>query len=261
DKSNNSAGDRTDSSAPGYNAGSSSQADGKSKSADGDQPLAGALAVTVRVETTKAYIAPKDASSVHTIDTGTGKQTIHAGEHNSTSAIADAGNVKFSPDAPTFAGASSVGGSLVHGKTYYYRVSALFASGTDTTVSGAGQDVSLGTLNVASTSGFGSTGRFTGTGITGSCAYTGTTGTSFTGITGCTGTPANGAGISQPDEGLPGAEATYAVPENGLSTNQVTVSWGPVANATGYRIYRGTATGEEKLLGTVAGPTSYHDNT
>jgi len=46
------------------------------------------------------------------------------------------------------------------------------------------------------TGGFTDTGTFTGTDITGTCAYTGRTDASFTGITGCTGTPADGAAIS-----------------------------------------------------------------
>jgi hypothetical protein len=58
-----------------------------------------------------------------------------------------------------------------------------------TTVNGGSQDLSLGTLFVNSTVGFGSTGTFKVDGITAACTYTGTTATSFTGITGCTGTP------------------------------------------------------------------------
>src|SRR5712691_8050403 len=241
-------------------ANSSDRANGKSKTGDGTQGLAGALAVTVLVETTKAYIAPADQSSLHNINVGSGTEKVHAGATNSTSAIADAGNVKFSPDAPTFTGASSAGGFLTGGTTYYYRVSAIFAPPASTTVSGGGQDVSLGSLNVASASGFGTTGRFTGTGITGACSYTGTTATSFTGITGCTGTPADLAPISLVDESVPGAEATYAVP-TGTSTNQITLNWGTIPNATGYNIYRGTSSGGELLLANVGAVGSYADTT
>src|SRR5216683_6008379 len=64
-----------------------------------------------------------------------------------------------------------------------------------TTVSGAGQDLTSGTLNVASTFWFKSSGKFTVDGGTGTCAYTGTTNTSFTGVTGCSGLPADGAAV------------------------------------------------------------------
>src|SRR5205823_5846188 len=69
-------------------------------------------------------------------------------------------------------------------------------SGTlHTTVSGASQNLGGGTLNVASTYGFDSSGSVTVDGAAGTCTYTGTTNTSFTGITVCTGTPADGADV------------------------------------------------------------------
>ncbi len=68
-----------------------------------------------------------------------------------------------------------------------------------TTVSGRGQDISLGTLNVASAAGFPGSGSFTAGGVTGNCAYTATTATSFTGITGCTGIPADDATVTNAD--------------------------------------------------------------
>src|ERR1700674_4142567 len=105
----NSNSSRLDSSAPGYKAGSAGQADGKSKTGDGSQGLAGALAVTVLVEKTKAHIAPRSrAVSINT----SGSEKIHAGATNNTSAIADAGNVQFTPDAPTFTADSTVRGFL-----------------------------------------------------------------------------------------------------------------------------------------------------
>ena len=59
--------------------------------------------MTVLVATTQAYIAPNERQS-RTIDVGTGTILVHAGASASSSAIADAGNVKFSPDAPTLSG-------------------------------------------------------------------------------------------------------------------------------------------------------------
>ena len=77
-----------------------------------------------------------------------------------------------------------------------------------TTVNGASQDLSAGTLVVATTTPFLSSGKFTIAGITGTCSYTNTTDrTKFTGITGCTGTPADGAAI-----------ASVGILENGSGT-------------------------------------------
>src|SRR5207247_7674146 len=59
-----------------------------------------------------------------TIATGGGNDTIHAGSRNQASAIADAGNVKFSPDEPTLSAVA--GGSLTDGKTYHYKVTATY---------------------------------------------------------------------------------------------------------------------------------------
>ncbi len=77
---------------------------------------------------------------------------------------------------------------------------------TTTTVSVLPQDLSAGTLTVASTVGFDSptshapfttftSGKFQVDGGNGSCTYTNTTPTSFTGITGCSGLVANGANV------------------------------------------------------------------
>ena len=233
--------------------------DGQSKTSDGNQNLTAALAVTVLVATTAAYIAPADQISTHTIDVGIGAITVHAGSTTNSSAIANAGNVKFSPDAPTFTGALTTGGSLTGGSTYYYRLTATFAASGSTTVNGASQDLTGGTLTVASTTGFDTTGSFTVAGGTGNCAYTGTTGTSFTGITGCTGTPADSAAVTAVHESLPGPEASYVVPGS-TSTNQITLNWTAVPNATGYKIYRGDSSGGELLLASVGAVTSYSDN-
>src|SRR6202521_1317133 len=72
-----------------------------------------------------------------------------------------------------------------------------FAGTLSTTVSPGADSLAGGTLHVASTFGFDSTGTFTVDGGTGTCSYTGTSadGLSFTGITGCTGTPANAASV------------------------------------------------------------------
>lgn len=57
-----------------------------------------------------------------------------------------------------------------------------------------------------------------------------------------------------------GAEASYA-PSAG-STNQITLTWTPVAGAVGYKVYRGTSPGTEQLLATLNPQTtgSYVDN-
>ncbi|HTZ05978.1 MAG TPA: carbohydrate-binding protein, partial [Gaiellaceae bacterium] len=233
---------------------------GLSKTSDGNENLTAALAVTVLVATTNAYIAPDDQSSNHTLDIGTGAVVVHAGASTSSSAIANAGNVKFSPDAPTFTGASASGGNLTGGSTYYYRVSATFAASGSTTVNGASQDLSGGTLTVASAIGFDDTGELTVAGATGTCLYTGHTTTQFTGITGCTGTATDGGAVTAYHESLPGPEASYTVPGGG-SSNQITLNWTAVPNATGYKIYRGDSSGGELLLATVGAVTSYSDTT
>ena len=65
-----------------------------------------------------------------------------------------------------------------------------------TTVSVGGQSLAGGTLTVASTAGFASSGAFKVDAIKSTCNYTGTTATTFTGITGCTGTPALSANVT-----------------------------------------------------------------
>ncbi|MFL6035275.1 MAG: beta strand repeat-containing protein, partial [Gaiellaceae bacterium] len=171
-------------------AGGGTTGDGKSKTGDGDQNKSAALAVTVLVATTQAYIAPTDASSPHAITTTGGTQTLHAGAKNSATADADAGNVKFAPDAPTFTGAATTGGFLEGGKTYYYRVSAVYAGG----------------------------------------------------------------------ESLPGGEGKYDVP-SGTNTNKITLNWIALTDATGYKVYRGTESGQEQLLATLGNVLTYADNT
>ena len=77
-----------------------SNADGQSKTSDGSQPLSAALGVTILVATTHAYIAPDDALSPRTQSMwgrGRSRCTPASAGHSAT---ADAGNVKFSPDAP-----------------------------------------------------------------------------------------------------------------------------------------------------------------
>jgi len=105
----NNPSNRLDSTAPGYSGNSAGKGDSKSKTGEGSQPLSAALAVTVDVATTKAYIAPGDQLAVHAINLGSGTAKVHAGAANNTSAIADAGNVKFTPDAPTFADLATAG--------------------------------------------------------------------------------------------------------------------------------------------------------
>lgn len=61
-------------------------------------------------------------------------------------------------------------------------------------------------------------------------------------------------------ESVAGSESSYT-PPTGTSTNQVTLNWPAVAGATGYKIYRSTSEGGEKLLASVGAVTSYADNT
>ena len=244
------------------NGGSSAQstaaggkADNQSKTSDGNQNLSAALAVTVLVATTQAYLAPNGGSAQ--INVGTGTILVHAGASASSAAIADAGNVKFSPDAPTLS--ASPGGALADSTTYYYTVTATFTGGS-TTVNGGGQDVSGGTLTVASTSSFGSSGKFTVAGLTGTCAYTGIGGggTQFTGITGCTGTTSGGEAVTEIRESLPSPEANLAI-ASGAANLTIGLSWTAVANATGYRVYRATTSGQETFLAPASGTTFTDD--
>lgn len=62
-------------------------------------------------------------------------------------------------------------------------------------------------------------------------------------------------------ETTPSAETSYAVPASGTSTNQITLNWAAVQGATGYKVYRGTASGGELLLATLGAVTSYADAT
>ena len=167
-------------------AGANGQADDKSKTADGNQNLNAALAVVVLISTTQAWIAPSDAASPHAIMTSGGTDMIRAKSTNAASAIADAGNVKFSPDAPT-ATPNTGSGSLPAG-TYYYKVTATFASG----------------------------------------------------------------------ESLPSTEKKVELTGG---TGHIALSWGAIDGATGYKVYRGDASGNETLLKTVTGggTTTYDD--
>ena len=231
--------------------------DNQSKTSDGDQGVAAALGVTVLVATTQAYIASASGSAV-TISTSGGTQTIQASAANNAAATADAGNVKFSPDAPKGT-VSTLAGSLAPSQSLYYKVTALSVANR-TTVSGAGQNVALGTLAVASTSGFDAAGKFTGVGITGVCSYASFDSLTNTlhGITGCTGTPANAAAITQLQESLPSPETKVDIPD-GSPTNSIALTWGAVPNAVAYEVYRSTATGTETLLTGVTSP-SYNDD-
>ncbi len=83
------------------------------------------------VATTKAYIAPNDSTSQHTINSGTGAVKVQAGSKNASSAIADAGNIKFTPDAPTIT-ADTNPGPLTAGTTYYYKLTALYKGDNST---------------------------------------------------------------------------------------------------------------------------------
>ncbi len=74
---------------------------------------------------------------------------------------------------------------------------AVTAPAITTTVNGASQDLSTGTLTVLSTAGFNPFGgTFTVNGTAGTCTYTSASGTAFSGITGCTGKPADKATVT-----------------------------------------------------------------
>ena len=245
------------------NGGSSAQstaaggkADNQSKTSDGNENLSAALAVTVLVATTQAYLAPHSGSAQ--INVGTGTILVHAGASASSAAIADAGNVKFSPDAPTLS--ASPGGALVDSTTYYYTVTATFAGGSTTAAAGAQTLSGTGdTLMVASTASFGSSGKFTVTGLTGTCAYTGITGgNQFTGVSGCTGSTSGGEAVTEIRESLPSPEANLAI-ASGATNLTIGLSWTAVANATGYRVYRATTSGQETFLAPASG-TTFTDN-
>ncbi|MCY7286954.1 MAG: hypothetical protein LH624_01545, partial [Cryobacterium sp.] len=125
---------------PEQTAAAGGKADGQSKTVDGNQDLSAALAVTVLVASTKAYISPTDPASVHAITTTGGSQKIRARAKNKASAVAKAGNVvRLSPGAPTFISSATTGGFLADETIYYYRVSAVFAGGGESLPGPTGQ--------------------------------------------------------------------------------------------------------------------------
>jgi len=67
--------------------------------------------------------------------------------------------------------------------------------------------------------------------------------------------------LSAIGETIPGAEGSYTMATADGTTGQVTLDWTAVPDATGYKVYRGTASGGELLLATVGAVTSYVDNT
>ncbi|HEY3921306.1 MAG TPA: carbohydrate-binding protein, partial [Gaiellaceae bacterium] len=237
------------------------KADNQSKTSDGSQGTAAAFGVTVLVATTQAYIASSNGSAI-TISTAGGTQTIHAGAANNVSATANAGNVKFSPDAPAST-VFSTGGTIDSSQTYYYDVTALSVN-TTSTVNGPGQNVAGGILHVGDTSQFNTGGgKFTGTGITGVCKYLAAAGGTISGITGCIGTPADGATITDLNESMAGPETKVDFSTSTGSANRVRLTWNAVSNAVDYEVYRSDATGTEMFLAALAStPTSetFFDN-
>lgn len=63
--------------------------------------------------------------------------------------------------------------------------------------------------------------------------------------------------INAQGETLASTETSQVVPA-GTSTNKVTVNWGAVTDATGYKVY-GRSTGAELLIATVGAVTTYID--
>ena len=251
----------TSSSDAGTNGGNDAakKADGMSKTSDGDQGVAAALGVTVLVATTKAYVASADGTPT-TISTVDGTDLVHAGSTNSATATADAGNVKFSPDALTLS-FQSLAGLLAGGTTYYYQVTSLSAADT-AKVNGGGQTLDgLGLpadqLVVDDAHNFDAlNGKFmfaSGAGVTGVCNYQSRTGNTFFVVSGCNGTPTDGATITGLDESMPSPEATIAIPSANL-LNAVTVKWTAVPGAKAYEIYRSTTAGQETFIGDQTDP-------
>ena len=237
----------------------STKGDNQSKTSDGDQKVAAALGVTVLVATTKAYIASSGGGST-TISTSGGTQLVHAGATNNATSTADAGNVKFSPDAPK-ATILTVGGTLADSQTLYYVVTAL-SSVAATTVNGAGQNLAGSTLVVADTTGFDPLGKVSVVvgATTVVCSYTSITGNTLNGLSGCSGTPANGAAVNDLHESMASPETKVDIP-SASGTNSVKLTWANVPAATSttvYQIYRSATSGAETLLATVpfaASPT------
>ncbi|HEX5588659.1 MAG TPA: hypothetical protein VFX65_00020, partial [Candidatus Limnocylindrales bacterium] len=163
------------------------KADNQSKTAEGSQDKSAALAVNVFFATTQAYIAPADGSAARTIAVAGGSVKVHAGAKHVVTATADAGNVKFSPDAPKLT--AQDGGSLADDTTYYYRITALY----------------------------------------------------------------DGA------ESLASPEASLEI-ASGATKKTIKLEWQAVSGATGYKIYRGTSSGDVTLLATVGAVVTYTDN-
>ena len=233
--------------------------DGMSKTSDGDQPVSAALGVTVLVATTKAFVASADGTPT-TISTADGTDLVHAGSTNSATSTADAGNVKFSPDAPTLS-FQSLGGLLAGGTSYSYQVTSLFASDT-AKIAGTGQaldglGLSGDTLTVDDASDFdGSGGKFmvaTGGGITGVCAYQSILLNTFQSVSGCSGTSLDGFTVTGLDESMGSPEATVAIPSANI-LNAITVKWTAVPGAKAYEIYRSTTAGQETFVGDQTDP-------
>ena len=152
---------------------------------------------TDHTEFTGNYLAPGTTLTVNTetikIDSGV-TVDVGGGNVNFNAASADDGTELLGVDTTLLGDGASIelDGATLNGNTLDLEASS---GNAKTTVNGAGQDLGGGTLTVATTTPFLSTGKFTVAGATGTCSFTGTSGrTQFTGITGCTGTPGRRCG-------------------------------------------------------------------
>jgi len=139
---------------------------------------------------------------------------------------------------------ATTGGSLAAG-TYYYRVSAITAAG-ETLASTETSQVTTGSTSTVTVK-WGAV-----TGATGYRIYGRTTGAELF-------IAAVGVVTSYTDDGS--ITPSGALPSSNTATttlNTVTVKWGAVTAATGYKIY-GRTTGAELLIATVGAVTSYTD--
>lgn len=133
---------------------------------------------------------------------------------------------------------SATGGTLAHSTIYSYRVSAV-ASGSETAASSA----VLSFISALSTPGQ----------PTLAVAPTGGT-LPNSGSYGYRVSATNAAGQT-----LASAEATISYGGTAGSTSSITVSWSPVAGATGYNVYGRTISGELKMTPTPITATSFVD--
>ena len=125
------------------------RANGQAKTADGDIPFAGALAVTVLVATTNAFVAPKDNTSVRTLHAGS-LHKIHAGTKNASSAKADGSPANGGPGVGV-----AVGVNITTLTTHAYVAGNVVVNATTTTVEAIAPAAGTSTTSAEAKSGAG----------------------------------------------------------------------------------------------------------